>query len=65
MDIDEQVRPEDKAILLIDKSLGIMPGTHTLKRRVLFILKKIFWVLSLCLGSEFLLTPRDENSMGC
>lgn len=42
MDIDEQVRPEDKAILLIDKSLGIMPGTHIMKRRVLFILKKIF-----------------------
>lgn len=33
MDTDEQVRPDDKAIVLIDWSPGTVPGNHIMKSR--------------------------------
>lgn len=33
MDIDEQVMPDNKAIVLIDCSPGMVPGNHIMKRR--------------------------------
>lgn len=33
MDTDEQVRPDDMAIVLIDWSPGMVPGNHIMKSR--------------------------------
>lgn len=32
MDIDEQIRPDKKAIVLIDCSPGMVPGNHIMRR---------------------------------